>query len=189
MVQVIKEPFLGKGPRVTMDISLAGNLIVLVPNQNYIGISKKINDKYERKRLKNVISNFKEKNFGVIVRTISSLKDEKIIKNDYNELIGEWKNINSQFKSNDSCREIYNDYNFSKIISRDLFSEKINKIFIDNKPIYKKVYKSIKGINPKNFNEPKKKIENLEQIWKGDELNKVINLNKKIKINYFPVCK
>ena len=42
MVQVIKEPFLGKGPRVTMDISLAGNLIVLVPNQNYIGISKKI---------------------------------------------------------------------------------------------------------------------------------------------------
>tara|TARA_A100001035_G_scaffold278113_1_gene276342 strand:+ start:5590 stop:7104 length:1515 start_codon:yes stop_codon:yes gene_type:complete len=149
MVQVIKEPFLGKGPRVTMDISLAGNLIVLVPSQNYIGISKKINDKYERKRLKNVISNFKEKNYGIIVRTISSLKDEKIIKNDYNELIDEWKNINSQFKSNDSCREIYNDYNFSKIISRDLFSEKINKIFIDNKSIYKKVYKSIKGINPK----------------------------------------
>ena len=82
MVQVIKEPFLGKGPRVTMDISLAGNLIVLVPKQNYIGISKKINDKYERKRLKNIIDKLKDKDFGVIVRTISSLKDEKIIKND-----------------------------------------------------------------------------------------------------------
>ena len=44
MVQVIKEPFLGKGTRVSMDISLAGNLIVLVANQNYIGISKKISD-------------------------------------------------------------------------------------------------------------------------------------------------
>ena len=148
MVQVIKEPFLGKGPRVTMDISLAGNLIVLVPNQNYIGISKKINDKYERKRLKNVIGSFKEKDFGIIVRTISSLKDEKIIKNDYNELKSEWKNINTQFKTSDSCQEIYNDYNFSKIISRDLFTESINNIYIDNKSIHKKVYKSIKGLNP-----------------------------------------
>ena len=148
MVQVIKEPFLGKGPRVTMDISLAGNLIVLVPNQNYIGISKKINDKYERKRLKNIIDKIKDKDFGVIVRTISSSKDEKIIKSDYNELISEWKNIKSNFDSYESCNEIYNDYNFSKIISRDLFSESINKIFIDNKSIYKKVYKSIKGLNP-----------------------------------------
>ena len=148
MVQVIKEPFLGKGPRVTMDISLAGNLIVLVPNQNYIGISKKINDKYERKRLKNVIGSFKEKDFGIIVRTISSLKDEKIIKNDYNELKSEWKSINTQFNTSDSCQEIYNDYNFSKIISRDLFTESINNIYIDNKSIHKKVYKSIKGLNP-----------------------------------------
>ena len=59
MVQVIKEPFLGKGPRVTTEVSLAGNLIVLVPNQNYLGISKKINDKYERNRLKNIILDFK----------------------------------------------------------------------------------------------------------------------------------
>ena len=161
MVQVIKEPFLGKGPRITMDISLAGNLIVLVPNQNYIGISKKINDKYERKRLKNVIGSFKEKDFGIIVRTISSLKDEKIIKNDYNELKSEWKNINTQFKTSDSCQEIYNDYNFSKIISRDLFTESINNIYIDNKSIHKKVYKSIKGLNPdkiKNIQFYNKKI-------------------------------
>ena len=151
MVQVIKEPFLGKGPRVTMDISVAGNLIVVVPDQNYIGISKKINDKYERKRLKNIISNFKDKDYGVIVRTISSSKDEKIIKNDYNELITEWEKIKSDFDSYEPCKEIYNDYNFSKIISRDLFTESINKIYIDNKSIHKKVYKSIKGLNPEKI--------------------------------------
>ena len=44
-VQVIKEPFSGKGPRVTTDISIAGSLLVLVPNQGYIGISKKISAK------------------------------------------------------------------------------------------------------------------------------------------------
>ena len=78
MVQVIKEPFLGKGPRVTTEVSLAGNLIVLVPNQNYIGISKKISDKYERKRLKNIIHEFKPKDYGIIVRTIGISKDQKI---------------------------------------------------------------------------------------------------------------
>jgi len=52
-VQVIKEPFAGKGPRVTTEVALPGRLLVLVPNANYIGISKKIWDKYERRRLKN----------------------------------------------------------------------------------------------------------------------------------------
>ena len=51
-VQVIKEPFAGKGPRVTTEVVLPGRLLVLVPNANYIGISKKIWDKYERRRLK-----------------------------------------------------------------------------------------------------------------------------------------
>ncbi|MCS5654235.1 MAG: S1 RNA-binding domain-containing protein, partial [Candidatus Marinimicrobia bacterium] len=51
-VQVIKEPFAGKGPRVTTEVALPGRLLVLVPNANYIGISKKIWDKFERRRLK-----------------------------------------------------------------------------------------------------------------------------------------
>ena len=50
-VQVIKEAFAGKGPRVTTEIALPGRLLVLVPNAKYIGISKKIWDKYERRRL------------------------------------------------------------------------------------------------------------------------------------------
>ena len=51
-VQVIKEPFAGKGPRVTTGIALPGRLLVLVPNSKYVGISKKMWDKYERRRLK-----------------------------------------------------------------------------------------------------------------------------------------
>ena len=56
-VQVIKEPFAGKGPRVTTDIALPGRLLVLIPNYSYIGISKKIWDKYERRRLKKLQEN------------------------------------------------------------------------------------------------------------------------------------
>ena len=150
MVQVIKEPFLGKGPRVTTELSLAGNLIVLVPNQSYIGISKKINDKYERKRLKNIILDFKPKDFGVIVRTIGISKDQKTIYNDFKSLMNEWEEINSKFMLNNAPDEIYNDYNFSKIIVRDLFTDDVNKLIIDNKSIYNRVYKNVKMINPTN---------------------------------------
>ena len=59
LVQVIKEPFSGKGPRVSTHLSISGNLIVLVPNQRYIGISKKIRDRYERTRLKQIIKSIK----------------------------------------------------------------------------------------------------------------------------------
>ena len=148
MVQVIKEPFLGKGPRVTTELSIAGNLIVLVPNQNYIGISKKINDKYERKRLKTIIENFKPKDVGIIVRTISISKDEKIIKNDFKRIYSEWEETNSNFSLNSAPSKIYNDYNFSKIVVRDLFNDDINKLLIDNKSIYKRVYNNIKLTNP-----------------------------------------
>ena len=148
MVQVIKEPFLGKGPRVTTEVSIAGNLIVLVPNQDYIGISKKINDKYERKRLKSIIEGFKPKNAGIIVRTISTSKDEKVIKNDFKKIYSEWEETNSNFSLHKAPSQIYNDYNFSKIVVRDLFTEEVNTLIIDNKSIYKRIYNNIKLINP-----------------------------------------
>mgnify|MGYP002525602919 CR=1 FL=1 len=81
-VQVIKEAFAGKGPRVTTEIALPGRLLVLVPNVNYIGISKKIWDKYERRRLKKFCSKMKEKGCGLIVRTVAEGKSDEIIRND-----------------------------------------------------------------------------------------------------------
>ena len=53
-VQVIKEAFAGKGPRITTEVAIPGRLLVLVPNSKYVGISKKIWDKYERRRLKSL---------------------------------------------------------------------------------------------------------------------------------------
>ncbi len=70
-VQVIKEPFAGKGPRVTTEVAIPGRLLVLVPNAKYIGISKKMWDKYERRRLKKIANSLKEDNFGLIIRTVA----------------------------------------------------------------------------------------------------------------------
>ena len=148
IVQVIKEPFMGKGPRVSTNISVSGNLLVLVPNQKYIGISKKINDKYEKTRLRQIIKSIIPNEFGIIARTLTSGKDQKIIERDLNKLIDEWKNINSNIKSNDSPAIVYNDDNITNMVIRDLFSEDVNNIYIDNKLLYKKVYAYTKDTSP-----------------------------------------
>ena len=83
LVQVIKEPFSGKGPRVTTEVSIPGSLMVLVPNENYIGISRKILDKYEKRRLRRTVKDFKPDNFGLIVRTIAQGKDVSILESDF----------------------------------------------------------------------------------------------------------
>ena len=83
LVLVIKEPFSGKGPRVTTDISIPGSLMVLVPNANYIGISRKITDKYEKRRLRRLAKEFKPEGYGLIIRTIAEGKDNATLESDF----------------------------------------------------------------------------------------------------------
>ena len=99
IVQVIKEPFSGKGARVTTDISIPGSFMVLVPNSNYIGISKKISDRYERNRIKKIIANFKPEDLGIIARTICSNQTDINIKNDYDRLFKIWNEIKYKIES------------------------------------------------------------------------------------------
>ncbi len=153
IVQVIKEPFSGKGARVTTNISLPGSLIVLVPDSKVIGISKKINNKYEKSRLKNLIKTEVEKNdFGVIIRTICENKDQKTILNDFKKLNNIWKEIKLKINSTNDIGLIYEDSSLSNSIIRDIFSSNINKMVIDSKNLYKKVYNIAKGIDKKEAN-------------------------------------
>ena len=147
LVQVIKEPFYEKGARVSTDISIPGNLIVLVPDVNYIGISKKIQDKYEKRRLRTIIKSLKPKNFGIIVRTIAEGKDEKLIIKDFNKTWQEWKNLNKNMK-NSSPFLIYKDFETSQQVIRDLFNNDIQSLYIDSKELYKKIYNYLVEINP-----------------------------------------
>ena len=148
IVQVIKEPFSSKGPRISTNISIPGSLLVLVPNQNYIGISRKISDKYEKKRLKNIISSIKPKDYGVIVRTVSAGKDQKIIENDFNELLNTWKTINSKINKSKAPTLLHTDHNISNLVIRDVFTDDINELHIDNKHIYNRVLNYTKNIDP-----------------------------------------
>ncbi len=150
-VQVIKEPFSGKGPRVTTDISIAGNLLVVVPNQNYIGISKKISDKYERRRLRKIIQNIEVKDFGIIVRTSAEGKNENEINKDLNEVINQWNKINS-IKNKETPYLAHKDAETPNQVIRDLLTDDVANVFIDCKKTYKNIYKYLKHNNKKHLN-------------------------------------
>ena len=147
-VQVIKEPFAGKGPRVTTEVALPGRLLVLVPGANYIGISKKIWDKYERRRLKKIAQSLRHKDCGIIIRTVSEGKSENHIENDFNQLINNWKKIESKSETGTAPLLVYEDLETASSVVRDLLTPDVEKIIIDSKRLYKKTEKYLEDISP-----------------------------------------
>tara|TARA_Y100000748_G_C15484230_1_gene484084 strand:+ start:424 stop:1944 length:1521 start_codon:yes stop_codon:yes gene_type:complete len=147
-VQVIKEPFAGKGPRVTTGIALPGRLLVLVPNSKYVGISKKMWDKYERRRLKKIANKIKEKNVGVIIRTVAEGKSEDQINNDYKSLIKKWKQVEAKVKSVKTPALVYEDLETASSVIRDLFSPDVEKIVIDSKKLFRKTQTYLDEVSP-----------------------------------------
>ena len=151
-VQVIKEAFAGKGPRVTTEIALPGRLLVLVPNAKYIGISKKIWDKYERRRLKKIVSSLKDKEMGVIIRTVAEGKSEESLKNDFSMLLDNWEKLEAKSNRSKGTALIYEDLETASSVIRDLFTPDISKIVIDSKKMYRKLQSYMEEVSPNMAN-------------------------------------
>jgi len=148
LVQVIKEPFSGKGPRVTTDISIPGSLMVLVPSSSFIGISRKIADKYEKRRLRRTVKELKPKGYGLIVRTIAQGKDQSILEADFNRVWKKWEELDLKIKNKQAPVLAYMDVTTSDQVIRDLFTPDVNRLVVDNKALYKRISGYIKDVSP-----------------------------------------
>ena len=94
IVQVSKEPISTKGPRVTAQISLAGRFLVYMPSASRVGVSRKISDREERRRLKEqVAAVLPPDSGGVIVRTVSEDVTQDTFKKEVDSLLAQWKRI------------------------------------------------------------------------------------------------
>lgn len=147
-VQVIKEPFAGKGPRVTTEVALPGRLLVLVPNASYNGISKKIWDKFERRRLKKIAQKLRVGNIGIIIRTVAEGKSEEHIENDHKQLIDNWNKIENKANNEDAPVLVYEDLETASSVVRDLLTPDVEKIIIDSKRLFKKTQKYLEDVSP-----------------------------------------
>ena len=148
LIQVIKEPYAGKGARVTTDIAMPGSLLVLVPNSNFIGISRKIYDKYEKRRLRRIAKELKPDGFGLILRTIAEGKDYSLLEADFKRIMEAWENLDKTCKSQTAPVIAYKDFSTADQVIRDMFTVDVDKIVVDSKSIFKRIASYIKEISP-----------------------------------------
>jgi len=148
LVQVIKEPFGTKGARVTTDISIPGRFLVLVPNVDFIGISKKIYNVSEKKKLRRVASSIKPKKFGLIIRTVTIGKDKKTLKAELQSLMKIWHSIEETVKEKLAPICVYRDMEMAASVIRDLLTPEIEKIIVDTKYLYRNLHSYIKSVSP-----------------------------------------
>jgi ribonuclease G len=147
-VQVIKEPIGTKGPRVTTNITLPGRQLVLLPNADYIGISRRIEDETERSKLRKVVEKIKPPDMGLIVRTASEGRRSEDFSNDIGFLTKLWDKIKHKERSGPVPRCIHKDLNLVYRTVRDQFTWEIDKFIINDRAEYNKVLELVEMISP-----------------------------------------
>ena len=147
-VQVIKEPIGTKGPRVSTHITLPGRNLVLLPNADYVGISRRIENDSERQKLKKIAEKLKPDNMGLIVRTVSEGKDEADFITDVSFLTKLWAKIKQSETSGPVPRCIHRDINLIYRSVRDLFTWDVDKFIINDEKEYFKVLELVEMISP-----------------------------------------
>ncbi len=147
-VQVIKEAIGTKGPRVSTHITIPGRNLVLLPNADYVGVSRRIENDEERHRLRTIAEKLKPDNMGLIVRTVSEGKLETEFVEDVLFLTKLWSKIKNMETSGPVPRCIHKDFNLVYRSVRDLFTSHINKFIINNEKEYYKVLELVEMISP-----------------------------------------
>jgi ribonuclease G len=148
-VQVSKDSIGTKGARVTSYITLPGRYIVLMPEVEHIGVSRKILEEDERTRLKDLISELRPKNFGFIIRTASEGCTEEDFKKDIDYLMLLWENIQKKKEKISSPHLLYSDIDLALRSVRDLLGHEIDNLIIDSKEEYKKLLDFVNTYFPK----------------------------------------
>lgn len=148
LVQVIKEPFAKKGARVTTNISMPGRFLVLVPNADYIGISKKIYQSNEKRRLRQIAKSIRPSKFGLIIRTVAQGKDAKTLRADLDSMMRKWSQLEENVKNQKAPYCVYADMEITSTVIRDLLTPDVDKIIVDTKDLYRNILAYIKSTSP-----------------------------------------
>jgi ribonuclease G len=183
IVQIMKEPIGNKGSRVTSQISIPGRFCVLVPNETYIGVSRKISNFKEKKRLKNLARQALPANFGLILRTQAEGKQEKIIINDIKNLLKVWDKINRQIPRVQAPALIYKDMGMMSSVIRDLFTPDVDRVIVDSRKLMLEITSYVKEVAPQlkhKIEYYKDKIPIFEKFAIEEEINR--SLEQKVWI-------
>ncbi|HZP81776.1 MAG TPA: Rne/Rng family ribonuclease [Chthonomonadaceae bacterium] len=149
LVQVIKGPRSTKGARVSTRISLPGRYLVLMPEADNLGVSRKIEDPKERDRLKKIGEKLREPGFGLIIRTEAEEKTEQELRQDRDFLLQTWRQIQETAKKVRAPALVQQDLTLLYKTIRDVFGSDVSKLVIDDPAEYEKANELLERLSPK----------------------------------------
>ncbi|HRP04764.1 MAG TPA: Rne/Rng family ribonuclease [Opitutaceae bacterium] len=139
VIQVTKGPIGSKGPRTTTNLSIPGRYLILTPYSDGCGISRKIEDIHERKRLKQLINELTiPEGMGVIVRTAGEGKKSRYFVRDLHILLKKWEEITAKMQSERSPAGLYQEPDLVERTVRDFLTEEVDRVLIDNRADYER---------------------------------------------------
>ena len=187
LVQINKEERGLKGAALTTYLSFAGRYCVLMPNStNNDGISRKIGDIEERKKLKKILSSVEiPEKMSVIVRTAGIGRTKKEISKDLSFLVSQWNKIRELTLKSEAPKMIHEEGNALKRAIRDMLSEDVDKILVEGKEGYDKVKKITKNLAPTFVKKIKQYKSDENTLFASNnietQINDLFSLNVKLK--------
>ena len=148
LVQVSKVPIGNKGARITSHISLPGRNLVLMPTLHHIGISRRIKDEDERRRLRDTLEHIRPDEYGFIARTASEGKGEKELKADCDYLVRLWKAIQEKKLLTGVPGLVHHDLGVVLRTIRFLYTEDMERIVVDSPKEYEKILRFMNTFMP-----------------------------------------
>jgi ribonuclease G len=151
IVQVAKEPLGTKGARLTSHATMPGRFLVFMPTVDHVGVSRKIDSRDERSRLRGIVREFREQTGftgGLIIRTAAAGKPKEDIVSDLSYFHRVWTDVRQKFESSRAPAVVYQEQSLVAKLLRDLLTDDYSSIRIDNPLEHKRVVELIERIMP-----------------------------------------
>jgi ribonuclease G len=151
LVQVVKEPLGTKGARLTSHVTMPGRFLVFMPTVDHVGVSRKIESRDERARLRGIVREFRESHGftgGVIIRTAASGRPKEDIISDLEAFHAVWTDIRKRMESSKAPAVVYQEQSLVGKLLRDLLTEDFQAIRIDHPEEYQRVLTLVERILP-----------------------------------------
>jgi ribonuclease G len=161
LVQITKESIGTKGPRVTQQVSLPGRFCVLMPAVEHVGVSRRIEERTERQRIKAIIADLKPKGVGLIARTAGEGKGDTDFAADVKYLTRLWGKIERKAGTVRAPSLVHRELEMTASLIRDLFTEDVDEVIIDDKESFAEIQTYLKNVSPE--------LRERVQLYKGRE--------------------
>jgi len=160
IVQVTKGPIGTKGPRVTTNLVLPGRYLVLLPNSDQSGISRKIENQQERQRLKKILRELPiPDGMGVIMRTVGEGQQKRYFIRDLFLLLEEWRQIQDRIKGQPPASCVFQEPDLIERTVRDFLTEDVERIVVDHQKAHDRMRDMISKISKRSANKIKLYVE------------------------------